>query len=141
MGASALADTGAMLAILDRRDPWHQTCSEALRQFRLPLLTSQPVLTELFHLGARNKQEMERVWTFVHSGVVDVARIEQPELRHVHALMRQYADRPMDFADATLVYLAEREELTTIFTIDHNDFETYRIGGRKRFRVIPSRRT
>ncbi len=46
----------------------------------------------------------------------------------------------MDFADATLVYLAKREGLSTVFTVDHADFETYRIDGRRRFRVIPSRR-
>jgi predicted nucleic acid-binding protein len=53
--------------------------------------------------------------------------------------MERYSDRPMDFADATLVHLAEREGLRTIFTLDNNDFETYRIGGRKRFRVVPGR--
>jgi hypothetical protein len=53
--------------------------------------------------------------------------------------MRRYHDRPMDFADATLVHIAERESLSTIFTVDHNDFETYRIGGRKRFRILPAR--
>jgi len=53
--------------------------------------------------------------------------------------MSRYSDRPMDFADATLVHLAQRESLSTIFTIDHDDFETYRIHGRRRFRVIPER--
>ncbi|HYX26808.1 MAG TPA: hypothetical protein VFC23_21830 [Thermoanaerobaculia bacterium] len=48
-------------------------------------------------------------------------------------------DFPMDFADATLVHLARREALTTIFTIDHDDFETYRIGGKRRFRIVPDR--
>lgn len=43
----------------------------------------------------------------------------------------------MDFTDATLVYLARRESLTTIFTVDHTDFETYRIEGRRRFRILP----
>lgn len=45
----------------------------------------------------------------------------------------------MDVADATFVRLAERESLSTIFTIDHNDFETSRIGDRSRFRIVPSR--
>ena len=49
------------------------------------------------------------------------------------------ADQPMDFADATLVHLAQRESLSTVFTIDHDDFETYRVGGRKRLRLLPSR--
>ena len=54
-------------------------------------------------------------------------------------LMMRYADRPLDFADATLVHLAERESLSTIFTVDHDDFETYRIKGRGRFRIVPGR--
>jgi hypothetical protein len=44
----------------------------------------------------------------------------------------------MDFADATLVYLAARESLSLILTVDHDDFETYRIGGRKRFSILPN---
>lgn len=53
--------------------------------------------------------------------------------------MARYHDQPMDLADATLVLLAERESLTTILTVDNDDFDTYRISGRKRFRVVPGR--
>jgi predicted nucleic acid-binding protein len=45
----------------------------------------------------------------------------------------------LDFADATLVHVAEREGLRTILTVDHNDFETYRIGRRAKFRILPAR--
>jgi len=55
--------------------------------------------------------------------------------------MVRYRDRPVDFADATLVHLAERESLTSVFTVDHDDFETYRIGARGRFRIAPVRRS
>lgn len=62
-------------------------------------------------------------------------------MREVTAVLRlkRYDDRPMDFADATLVHLAKREALTAIFTIDHGDFETYRIDGKRQFRIVPSR--
>ena len=53
--------------------------------------------------------------------------------------MHRYADRPMDFADATLVHVAEREGLRTIITVDHSDFETYRIGRNAKFRILPAR--
>lgn len=53
--------------------------------------------------------------------------------------MTKYRDRPMDFADASLVRLAERESLSTIFTVDHSDFETYRISGTRKFRILPLR--
>ena len=72
-------------------------------------------------------------------GVVTVLAIDDADLPALDELMRQYADRPMDFADATLVHLARREQLSTVFTIDHDDFETYRIEGRRRFRIVPGR--
>ena len=52
--------------------------------------------------------------------------------------MGRYADRPMDFADGTLVYRARRESLSTILTVDHSDFAVYRIEGERSFRVLSS---
>jgi predicted nucleic acid-binding protein len=98
------------------------------------------VLTELFHLVGDSRHEMEAAWQLVRSGAIVLAAIEDPELPQIHALMSRYADRPMDFADATLVYLAKREALSTVFTVDHADFETYRIESRRRFRVLPPSR-
>ena len=54
--------------------------------------------------------------------------------------MSRYADRPMDFADATLVHLAARESIETILTVDQTDFSVYRITGKRRFRVLPLQR-
>jgi hypothetical protein len=137
MVVDALIDTGAIVAILDRDDSWHSLCNATLRQLRFPLLTSEAVLTETFHLIRRSRLEVETAWGFIRSGAVSVATIEDAELSEIRGLMSRYSDRPMDFADATLVYLANRERLSTVFTIDHADFHTYRIGGRSRFRVVP----
>lgn len=65
--------------------------------------------------------------------------ISNDDIPEPQTLMDRYHDRPMDFADATLVHLARREQLDTVFTIDHDDFETYRIDGRRRFRIVPQR--
>lgn len=137
MPADALIDTGAILAMLDRTDRWHARCVKTFQQLRLPLLTSEAVLTELFHSVGDQRAEMEATWKFVRSGAVVLGVIENAELPHVHALMSRYWDRPMDFADATLVYLAKRESLSTILTVDHADFATYRIEGKRQFRILP----
>ena len=139
MYGRALADTGALLACLDRSDPWHERCRDTVGQFRLPLSTSSAVLTELFHLVGDNHREVELVWAFIRSGAVTVLPISDRDMPDIEALMRKYHDRPMDFADATLVHLAQRESLSTVLTIDHDDFETYRVGGRKRLRILPAR--
>ena len=75
---------------------------------------------------------MEAAWRFVRSGALVLGTIEHAELQHVHGLMSRYWDRPMDFADGTLVYLARREFLSVILTVDHADFATYRIEGKRR---------
>lgn len=137
MAASALIDTGAILALLDRSDRWHAACAGAFRQLRLPLLTSEAVLTDLFHLVGDARAQMEAAWKFVRSGALVVGAIEDGELGNVRTLMSRYWDRPMDFADATLVYLAKRESLSVILTVDHADFATYRIEGRRQFRALP----
>jgi predicted nucleic acid-binding protein len=133
-----LIDTGAILALVDQSDRWHRRCVEAFSTLRLPLATSAAVLAELFHL-LDTPQEVSAAWGFLGSGAVSVLPIDDADMPDLQALMLRYRDRPMDFADATLVHLARREGLVTIFTVDHNDFETYRIEGKRRFRVVPDR--
>jgi predicted nucleic acid-binding protein len=140
MRVNALVDTGAILAVLDRSDRWHRLCVESFSSLHLPLLTSEAVLTELFHLVGDVRHERETAWKFVRSGAVELAAISHSELPAIHALMSRYWDRPMDFADATLVYLAKRESISTVFTVDRADFETYRIEARRRFRILPANR-
>ena len=137
--SAGLIDTGAILAILDATDQWHSACLEALLSFRIPLLTTEAVLTETFHLTGKQAHNIERTWAFVRSGALTVRTTSDSDLPVLHALMAQYADRPMDFADATLVHVAARESISTILTIDHDDFSTYRLPGRKKFTILPRR--
>ena len=137
MRANALIDTGAILALLDRSDRWHDSCVDAFRGLRLPLLTSQAVLTEVFHLIGDTRHDLEAAWRFVRSGALTLGVIEETELPNLQSLMMRYWDRPMDFADATLVHLAKRESLSVILTVDQADFSTYRIEGKRQFRILP----
>ena len=102
-------------------------------------MTTAAVLTETFYLASKGRGAVEHVWEFVRSGGITLASISDTDLHALDTLMRRYADRPMDFADATLVHVAEREKLHTILTIDHSDFETYRIGRSAKFRILPTR--
>ncbi len=140
MSARGLADTGALLALLDRDDSWHQACADAFGKLPLPLGTSAAVLAELFHLLGDHPRDVAAAWGLIRSGAITVLSIVDEDLDEIQALMKRYVDRPMDFADATLVHLARREQVTSIFTIDHDDFETYRIDGRRHFHIAPARR-
>jgi predicted nucleic acid-binding protein len=137
--ANGLIDTGAILALIDRDDRWHPRCADAFKDLRLPLGTSAAVLAEVFHLLDHDRRSAAAAWGLLRSGAIAVLPIADDDLPDLEALMKRYADRPMDFADATLVHLARRERLSLVFTLDNDDFETYRIEGRRKFRVVPGR--
>jgi predicted nucleic acid-binding protein len=134
-----LIDTSALLASVRQRDHWHRACAEALRGANLPLVTTTAVLTETFYFALKWGGLLDHIWAIVRTGRVVIAPITDADLPALETLMARYADRPMDFADATLVHVAEREGLRTILTIDHDDFETYRIGRNAKFRILPTR--
>ena len=137
--AGALVDTSALYAFLDINEPWHELCTLAFAEAPLPLVTTTAVLTELFNLVLKRKRDQQAAWRMLRNGRVQLRSMEQVDLLRLEILMARYADRPMDFADATLVHVAEREGLNTILTIDHDDFETYRIGRNAKFRILPAR--
>lgn len=133
-----LIDTGTIVALIDADDRWHHACAQAFPSLRLPLATSDAVLAEVFHLLDKPR-EVAAAWGFIRSGAVSVLPIDDSDLPELEELMERYRDCPMDFADATLVHLARRESLVTVFTIDNDDFETYRLQRKRRFRVVPGR--
>lgn len=75
----------------------------------------------------------------IESGAVSILPLDEADVPRMKALMRQYRDLPMDFADASLVRVAEREKLLKVFTLDRRDFQVYRSSRIGRFTIIPSR--
>jgi predicted nucleic acid-binding protein len=138
--AGGLIDTSVIIALIHRSDRRHAECLQAYNNVRLPLLTTQAVLTEAFYLAARIGLDVRAIWRILRSGAVLLSPIAHEGLPQIQGLMHDYADRPMDFADATLVHLATRERLSTILTIDHDDFETYRLPRNKKFTILPARK-
>jgi hypothetical protein len=68
---------------------------------------------------------------------ISVAPLLADDALPMKTLMERYADLPMDFADATLVHVANREGLRDIFTLDRRDFAVYRLKGGRSFNVVP----
>jgi uncharacterized protein len=139
MAQGVLVDTSAFYAFLDAKEPSHQQCKAAFAEAPLPLVTTSAVLTELFHLTMKRFKDQRGAWYLLRTRQIEISPIATADLPALDTLMERYADRPMDFADATLVHVAEREGLKTILTVDHADFETYRIGRNAKFRILPAR--
>ncbi len=134
---SALLDTGAFVALLDRSEENHKRCVQFFKDFPGRLLTTEPVLTEtVYLLGPSFKAQKLAIEFILREGAVLVPQ-SPTSLSRAMALMKKYKDVPMDFADATLVVLAEETGIQEIFTLDIKDFHTYRIRGRKTFTLWP----
>jgi uncharacterized protein len=134
-----LVDTGPLVALFDPKDDAHSETRRALKNIREPLITTAPVLTEAFHLLDPGSRGSEALRAFLRKDGASVWFLESPSLKRALDLMDHYADRPMDFADASLVTAAEFLRVTRVFTLDRRDFTTYRarIGRSHRgFRLI-----
>jgi predicted nucleic acid-binding protein len=132
-----LVDASVLVALLDADDAQHDRAVEVLKGLRDPLTTVWPALTEAMHLVADTRHGPDTLCDMISDGALSLSALEASELPRLKALMRQYRDLPMDFADAALVRVAERERLTRILTFDRH-FAVYRLPRRTRFTVLPS---
>ncbi len=138
MPGELLLDTGALVSLLDRSQKFHDACVEVFDAWTAPVVSTEAVLTEAAHLLGRVRGGRRACLDFFLSGAAMLVPSTQASLRRCRALLDQYADLPMDFADATLVVLAEELGTNLVFTIDRRAFTLFRIGKRKRFRVLPA---
>jgi predicted nucleic acid-binding protein len=130
-----IADTGFWLALINPHDDFHHAAKNALKKTSEPLITTTPVLTEALHLIV-NRVGWPAALKFVESldrGISQLFEIVPDHFNRVATLMKKYRDLPMDFADASLVILAEDLGTGRIFTTDFRDFRAYRWKDRKPF--------
>lgn len=132
-----LVDTGPIVAILNPEDSYHQICLEASNGIDGPLYTCWPVITEAAHLLAYSPTAVQRLLSSLEGGFLRLLSLDAPEAKAVGAVMKRYHNIRAQLADAALVYLAAREEIETVFTLDRRDFSIYRTGKGRAFRIIP----
>ena len=125
-----ILDTGPLVAAFRRpedKDPYTPWAAKLLRSLPYPLFTCDAVLTEAAHFLRSPAKLLEAV----RRGLL-VSRFDtQSAAPRLAELVRKYADRSMDFADACLVYLSEQTRDSKIVTIDRADFAFYRRHGRE----------
>lgn len=133
-----LLDTGPLVTLLDRSDPDHLRVSNFMDQLQgQRLLTTGAVITEAFHFLAGITHGPASLATFLEESAIEVHdAFTPPALSAVARLMVKYADTPMDFSDATLVWLAEESGIERVLTLDRRGFLTYRFGKSRRFKLV-----
>ena len=123
-----IADTGFWLALGDKKDKHHLAADNFAKSSNERLITTYPVITEVCHI-LLSRQGVNAQLNFIKMyqlGAFDVFEIANTHKDKLLLLMQQYADLPMDFADASLVLLAEHLGHGRILSTDRRDFHTYR---------------
>jgi predicted nucleic acid-binding protein len=133
----AVADTGPLVAIIRKREESHARCVAALKLFRTPLLTCWPVLSEAAWLLRGEPGGIQALGGLVRSGAVKLIELDALALPWIIAFLERYASISADLADAAVMYVAEREGIDTVFTLDRRDFSVYRTTGGHALNIVP----
>jgi len=130
-----LMDTGPWVALIDRSENRHTECVEWFKELEGEIFSTEAVLTEVLYLLNFSPQAQSAAIDFVLNGAIIVVPSGIGSLRAVKGLMKKYKDLPMDFADATLVSIAQDLGIYDIATFDRKHFGIYR-AGRKPFLIV-----
>lgn len=131
---SIIVDAGPLIALFRKRDTHHSRVKRFLSVNTLRLVSTLPVITEACHfLNAEGKTAL---LTWVQRGGLSLQPIAAEDFREITAIIQRDADRDMDFADATLVWLADLINTLDVLTIDRRDFLVYRLRGGKAFNLV-----
>jgi predicted nucleic acid-binding protein len=132
-----LMDTGPWVALVDRSEERHKKCVEWLKDFKGNILSSEAVLTEVLYLLNFSPRAQSAAIDFVLNEAIMLVPSSLESLKRVKRLMDKYQDIPMDYADATLVSIAEDLSITHVVSFDAKDFGIYRISSKQPFVVLP----
>jgi predicted nucleic acid-binding protein len=128
-----IADTGPLVAYLDRSDKDHGWAKDNLMQITRPLLTCEAVIAEALFLLRRGGIDPDGLLHLIHRGLLIPTFRLSDEIATIQQLMKTYRNIPMSLADACLVRMSELHENSKVMTLD-SDFVVYRKFRRK---VIP----
>lgn len=123
---TVLIDTGPLIALFDRDDKYHTSIVEFIKNTNYRFISTTAVLTEtMYMLDFNTAVQLNFLEWIMKEGVI-IHEIKQSNIKRIIDLTKKYSDRPMDFADATLVIAAEERGIRQIISID-SDFDIYRL--------------
>ena len=123
--------------MLDAADQSHARCATVWHELADRCLTTEAVVTEASHLVARGGAAAALPLEFLLAVGVPIVALEPSGHEHAVRLMNRYLDTPMDYADATLVVVADALKLGTVLTTDRRGFRAYRRANGAAFVVRP----
>jgi predicted nucleic acid-binding protein len=124
-----ISDTGPIVAYLNRNDPHHAWAVALMKQVRPPMLTTEPVLTEVAYFLRADHVDVDPLFHLLERGALRPDFDLATHWPRVRTLMARYDQ--MDLADASIVVMSELHALSQVITLDRNDFSVYRRNDRQ----------
>ena len=132
-----LIDTGPLVAILRHDDAHHQDCKRTFASHTDPFITCWPVVTEVVWLLGQHCAAINMLFSFFDEQILAISSLNEASPSWFSQFFAKYANLKPDFADAAVIYLAQREAISTIFTLDRRDFAVYRDQDGRPFHLLP----
>jgi predicted nucleic acid-binding protein len=130
-----MVDTGAFIGLFNKNDEYHLSARTSFSIISEPLITTYPVVTETCYLLYSRLGHNYQI-NFLKSiakKAFTVFDFQDNDMLRMIELMERYCDLPMDFADASMVVLAEKLGHGRILTSDRRDFNIYRWNNNQSF--------
>ncbi|UOG33457.1 type II toxin-antitoxin system VapC family toxin [Leptospira noguchii] len=130
-----IIDTGPIVAFFDESDIYCSEIRSFLKNFKGRLVTTLAVVTEVSYLLSDNKKVQSSFIEWVKDGAIIILNQDNEHFPLIHHYMEKYSDRPIDFADASLISLSEIYGIKDILTLD-SDFLVYKTKKGKALNII-----
>jgi uncharacterized protein len=133
-----IADTSALLALFNRREPAHTAVVAVVEALDDPLVVSPYVVAELDYLVAtRLGVEAElAVLGELSGGAYDLGAMPIDSLGECAAVVERYRDLDIGVVDASIVVLAHQRRIRSILTLDRRHFGVLRPLDGGRFKLL-----
>jgi uncharacterized protein len=134
-----VADTGGILALLDRDDRHHEKVKQFFAESRTLWTVPWAVLPEVDYLATK-KLGAAVATTFlrdVHDGHFLVDAHAARDLPRAIAINQRYADLGIGLVDAVVMAQAERLRASAIVTLDERHFRAVELAMKKQPRLVP----
>ena len=133
-----LVDAGPLVAIISKRDQYHRACVAAASHVQGPFYTTWPVVAESAYLLRSRFEKVDKLLTRIRAGKIRLLPLDATDIDGISAILAQYSEQDFDLADATLMHLANRERIETVFTVDYRHFTVFRTSQGKQLSLLPA---
>jgi predicted nucleic acid-binding protein len=127
-----ILDAGPLIAVLNRQDAYHRWACETLDRLGPPFYSCPEAIAE----AAAMTGQAVAIVEMIQAQEILLAFDLGEQVAGVLALLRKYADREIDLADACIVRMTELMRDSRVITLDRNDFRVYRRNGRDLIPII-----